>query len=467
MALPAAADSSYQFTDKYESGQSGGGEFPHPYHIELGPAGTIYVVTSERDYVTVIDSDGTLVSQWGESGPGPGQLSQPRGVALDTLGNTYVADTGNDRVQVFDAAQIVLLQIGTGADGSGDGELSDPFAVAVAPASGDIYVADTANNRIQRFATDGNYIGQWNVDGSGTGALSQPRDVEVDAGGDVYVADQNGVHRYGADGSPLAGWTGQCSIYDQDGQPNGQQCDGMFNGPSGIALDADGNVYVADTGNDRVQKLAPDGSLIEKWGSKGSEDGQLNGPTDVEVGQSNDVYVADEGNDRIQKFSDVEPPPPPPPPPPKKEPPVDDGGKKPEPPPSTPVAPTQPAINQAAKISNLRITNREILTGRRGLLRRCSSKHLRVCPIATTATFRLSEKAKVRYIFERRVNRRKKLFRRVGAFSGMGERGANSFHFNSKIRGRWLKPGRYRLKVVARDSRGSVSDYRRVGFRVF
>src|SRR5262245_51818957 len=71
----------------------------------------------------------------------------------------------------------------------------------------------------------------------------------------------------------------------------GGTSDGQFSTPKGIAVDAAGNVYVADSGNHRIQKFAPNGTFLTKWGSQGAGDGQLNNPQDIAVGQSGDIFV--------------------------------------------------------------------------------------------------------------------------------------------------------------------------------
>src|SRR5262249_57976438 len=99
--------------------------------------------------------DGAFISTWGRPGSGDGELSYPWGIAVDEVGDVYVADWRNDRVQQFSAAGEFRRQIGR--SGRGDGELNRPAGVAV-DRDGDVYVADTGNDRVQLFNAEGRYV---------------------------------------------------------------------------------------------------------------------------------------------------------------------------------------------------------------------------------------------------------------------------------------------------------------------
>lgn len=142
-------------------------------------------------------------------------------------------------------------------------------------------------------ATPMQVVSQLGGAGSGNGQMAAPQGVAVAADGTVYVADTNNdrVQVFSVDGSFLASW-------GSSGAGNGE-----FSQPQGIALDDDGTVYVTDGGNNRVQKFSNNGTFIAAWGTGGNGNGQFNLPYGVAVNSVGDVYVADADNNRIQQFT--------------------------------------------------------------------------------------------------------------------------------------------------------------------
>jgi predicted membrane-bound mannosyltransferase/sugar lactone lactonase YvrE len=173
-----------------------------------------------------------------------------RGIAVAADGTLYAADTTNHRIWHVTSQGAVLET--WGEYGVEPGQFNEPWGVAVAP-DGTVYVADTWNHRIQKFDAQGRYLTSW-------GTLAQ-----------VLVGDPAGYS--------------------------------LFFGPRGIAIGADGAVYVTDTGNKRVQVFDADGVFLREFGGSGTWAGQMDEPVGIALDESGVVYIADTWNRRIQAFS--------------------------------------------------------------------------------------------------------------------------------------------------------------------
>jgi tripartite motif-containing protein 71 len=301
----------------------------HPERVAVA-AGKVYVTTRSAT-VWRFDTSGTPDNSWdgdgvtGSSGSGAGQLDWPEGITADATG-VYVADSKNQRVTKFDLNGGFAATWGT--QGQGDGQFNFPYGILAT--GGSVWVADTYNHRLEKFTPAGAH--QLNVGTPpGAGEFYYPADVSAIPSGDVYVADWSGhdIQRLGASGNPLVRWSipgapasitptangayvpetpNHVSLYDDAGslldQFGGAGSGlGQFNFPGGSAADADGNLYVADVANHRVQKVDPAGAPLAVFGSQGSGDGKLNNPRDVALDAAGNVYVADSGNNRIEKFA--------------------------------------------------------------------------------------------------------------------------------------------------------------------
>ena len=216
------------------------------YHTGTGQLGTATV-----DPYANITQEIPASLVWGSNGVGDGQFVNPRAMTLSPQGQLYVADSGNHRIQVFDENGNFLkawaMPIGAGAGQIGD----EIWGIAVSN-DGKVYVSDTWNHRVEVFDEDGNYLSEF-------GAFA-------------------------------------------DAQADATAFPGHFWGPRDLLIGADGNIYVSDTGNKRIQKFSPDGTFLAMWGGGGITPGKFEEPVGLAQDAAGNFYVADTWNQRIQVF---------------------------------------------------------------------------------------------------------------------------------------------------------------------
>ena len=237
-------------------------------------AGSAFGV-SGSDTITTVAGVGTAGSAGDGGQATSAQLSTPDGVAVDGQGNVYIADVGNSRVRKVTPGGIISTVAGTGTAGfSGDGgqatsaQLKIPIAVAV-DGQGNVYIADIGNQRIRKVTTDGiisTLAGTGTAGFSGDGGqatsaqLNGPEGVAVDAQGNVYISDASNfrVRKVTAGGiiSTFAG-TGTAGFSGDGGQATSAQ----ISAPLFLAVDSAGNVYIPDLVNQRVRKVTAGGVI--------------------------------------------------------------------------------------------------------------------------------------------------------------------------------------------------------------
>ena len=276
---------------------TGDGEFNITGDVGVGPNGLVYVADSGNHRIQVFDTDGNFLFKWGSYGTGDGQFRNPDGFAFDARdGSVYVMEYTGHRVQKFDEFGDFLLKFGS--PGSSEGQFIQPSGGAV-DGDGDVYIADRVNHRIQRFDDQGNFklMWGWGVD-TGVNQLETctsscrrglrhsdpngfefPTGVAFDSNGDLFVAGhwQRLVQKFLTDGTYVTGWsTGDHAAV-------------------GIAIDVDDNIYTVSWNHGDVHKYSPTGVLLTTWG-------EFNYSHGVAVDADGDLYVTNTNSHEMLKF---------------------------------------------------------------------------------------------------------------------------------------------------------------------
>ena len=261
----------------------------------------------------------------GDGGPATfAAINHAKGMAFDASGRLYIADVDNWRVRMVNSAGVITTLAGNGDDSfSGDGGLainaafSDLSSVAV-DTSGNLYVADSSNRRVRKVTPAGivTTIAGIGVEGfSGDGGpataamLGRPIALVLDPAGNLYIADstEQRIRKIDVNGIITTFAGNGVNGYAGDGGP---AINASFAFPIGMTRDLAGNIYVADGNNERIRKITP-GGIISTFAGNGEEgfagDGgpainaTLNIPSDVAVDAAGNVYIADAGNNRVRK----------------------------------------------------------------------------------------------------------------------------------------------------------------------
>ena len=292
-----------------------------PYGLALDSSGNLYIADGGNQCIRKVTAAGIISTFAGNTAAGyfgdnglavRAQLNNPLGVAVDSAGNVYIADSYNQRIRKVTPSGLISTVAGDGTccfggdNGPGtSAQVHQPESIAI-DGSGNLYIADLGNNRIRKLSANGTITtvagtGANGFSGDGGPATSAqlqiPWAVASDAAGNLYIADANRIRKVSA-GTITTVAGAQNSGFAGDG---GASSKALFDQPNGVAVDALGNVYIADTNNSRIRKLTAAGivstiagnGLRNFSGDNGPAAGaQLYSPQSVALSSGN-IYFTD------------------------------------------------------------------------------------------------------------------------------------------------------------------------------
>ena len=317
-----------------DGGPATGASLAYPVGLALDSSGNLYIADDYNSNVRKVDTNGIITTVAGDGGQGgfagdggpatKALLANPAGIAVDKSGNLYIADRGNDRIRKVTADGIISTIAGgstSGFHGDGgpavDATFTLPTSIAV-DSSGNLFIADTNNAAIRRISPSGIITtvagnGQWGFTGDNAQAtkaqLAGPQGVAVDASGNLYIADtlNQRIRRVDPSGviTTIAG-TGAAG-FSGDGSA---ATAASFSTPIAVAVDASGAIYVADLDNNRIRRFTVNGTMATFAGTTTSAgDGgpstqaRLNTPWSIAVDSTGNLFIADRVDNRVRKVT--------------------------------------------------------------------------------------------------------------------------------------------------------------------
>ncbi|MFO7684433.1 MAG: 6-bladed beta-propeller, partial [Chloroflexota bacterium] len=278
------------------------GQFTTPRNVAVAPDGTIFVADSGNHRIQVFDENGRFLTSWGDFGVAPGQFNEPWGIAADDE-FVYVADTWNYRIQKFSHDGQLIGSYGQNGSPIGDtdpglGLFYGPRAIALVD-DNLFAITDTGNHRLQLMDENGNFLDTVGLLGNQPGQFNEPVGLATGPNGDVYVADTwNGrVQEFTPSLNPVNEWP-----------VNGWFSQSIDNKPY-IALDSANRIYVTDPEGFRVLIFDNMGNYLGRFGTYGAAANQFALPVGIAIDAQDNVYVVDAHNNRVVKYAAIFGPP--------------------------------------------------------------------------------------------------------------------------------------------------------------
>ena len=252
-----------------------------------------------------LDQDYKLITTWGGQGEGPGKFIYPAGLKV-YKNEVYVVDVNSHNIQVFDLNGKYIRTFGR--EGEGDGEFNRPWNIYFH--DDELYVAAYENNRIDVYDPDGTFKRSFGSYGTGDGEMEGPTALTIDGNGNIIIADfyNHRVVRHTAEGEFISAW----GVSDEVSARLDR-----FNYPLDIVTGLDGTlVYVLDSGNERIKVYGSDGEYKFKWGGPFGRnifisyfywfpfEGWFSDPKSLAIDEDGQIYVGDASNKRVQIFTE-------------------------------------------------------------------------------------------------------------------------------------------------------------------
>lgn len=247
--------------------------------VATNSKGLIYLLHRGQHPLICVDVNGRFIRSWGDD-----LIGTAHGLRVDRHDNVWVTDIGRHRVLKFDLTGKLLLALGTGKPGKGDDEFDRPTDVAFG-SKDELFVTDGyGNTRVMKFTAAGKLLKSWGTPGTKPGEFNVPHSIVIDAQGRLLVGDRENdrIQIFDDEGTSLAEWKGFA--------------------PYGLALDVDGQLFVADARAHQLLRLDASGKVQQRYGRQGKAPGEFGLPHMLAADAQGNLIVAEVEGMRFQKL---------------------------------------------------------------------------------------------------------------------------------------------------------------------